>query len=297
MAAERPPKADSRSPGAGPPTRMGAGAARFVGLPPPGWEDAYHRLLTMPTGRFFGVLALAYVGLNVGFGVIYLLDPGGVAGARPGNLADTFFFSVQTMASVGYGAMYPRDGFANAVMTVEAFVSLANLGVATGLLFARLSRPTAQIKFSKQAVVAHFDGAPTLMFRAANRRRNTILEAQVSVSVVLDVVSTEGHRMRRFHDLSVLRSTSPMFLLTWQVMHRIDESSPLFGATAQSLVDSQAEVVVVMRGMDETTATTIHARHSYLPHEIVWGRRLRDVVDYDEQGRRVIDFRHFDELA
>ncbi|MEO8927123.1 MAG: ion channel [Caulobacteraceae bacterium] len=277
--------------------RMGAGTLPYLGLPRDGWRDAYHVLLTMPLAAFLGVMAAGFLTVNALFAGLYLLDPGGVTAARPGNFADAFFFSVQTMGTLGYGVMSPRSFYSNAVSTGETFVGLFNLAIATGLLFARISRPTARIMFSDRAVVTPLDGAPTLMFRAANRRRNLVVEAEVSVTLLHDATTAEGGLLRRFDELAVLRSRSPLFFMTWQVMHRVDETSPLFGETAQSLLAKRAELVVVMKGLDETFVSTIHARTSYTPDEIVWGRQLADIFVTDPKGRRAIDFRRFHDVV
>jgi inward rectifier potassium channel len=269
----------------------------YVGLPRDGWRDGYHLLLTIPLPAFLGVMGLAYVILNGVFALLYMLDPEAVAAARPGNFADHFFFSVETLGTLGYGVMSPRTLYGNAVMTLESFVGLFNLAIATGLMFARISRPTARIMFSDVAVVTLFEGVPALMFRAANRRRNLVVEAEVSVSMVQDVATAEGVAMRRFFDLPVVRARSPLFRLTWQVIHRIDEASPLHGFTAQNLVDGRAEILVVMKGLDETFASTIHARKSYGPEDIVWGRPFVDIFFEDEVRGRRIDFRRFHQTA
>lgn len=279
-------------PPAAPYRRLGTGRASYVGLPRDGWRDAYHWLLTIPLGQFFVVMALAYLAINAIFALLYMVDPNGVANARPGEFTDHFFFSVQTLAGIGYGAMFPRSLWANGLVTLEAFVGLFNLAVATGLLFARISRPTARIMFSNIAVVAPFDGSPALMFRAANRRRNLVVEAEVSLSLVRDVVTAEGITMRRFFDLTTTRARSPLFFLTWQVIHPIDPASPLYGETAASLTRQRAEILVVMKGLDETFVSTIHARTSYVPEQIVWGRRLADIF-IERDGMRTIDFRKF----
>ena len=273
--------------------RLGRSRARYLGLPRDGWRDAYHVLLTMPLWAFLTVMAAAYVGVNALFAAAYLADPVGIAGARPGDAQDAFFFSVQTLASVGYGQMWPRSLWANSIATVESFVGLFNLGVATGLLFARISRPTARIMFSRSAVVTPMNGIPTLMFRAANQRRNMVVEAEVSVTLIHDVVTEEGVTLRRFDEIPVLRSKSPLFFLTWQVMHAIDEASPLWGETTASLLARKAEILVVMKGLDETFVSTIHARASYTPHDILWGRRLSDIFTREPDGERAIDFRRF----
>jgi inward rectifier potassium channel len=226
-----------------------------------------------------------------------MLDPAGVSNARPGNFLDAFFFSAQTLGSVGYGAMWPRSVYANAVVTAETFVALCSLGAATGLLFARISRPTARIMFSSRAVVTPLDGVPTLMLRAANRRQNRVVEAEVSITLVHEVTTKEGVLLRRFDDLTPIRPKTPLFFLTWQVMHAIDESSPLYGATTESLEARKAEILVIMKGLDETFVSTIHARASYMPHEIAWGRRFADIFTTLPDGGRAIDFRRFHDIV
>jgi inward rectifier potassium channel len=216
---------------------------------------------------------------------------------RPGSFADAFFFSVQTLATLGYGVMAPRSLFANWVATAETFVGLFNLGVATGLLFARISRPTARIMFSRLAVVTPLNGRPTLMFRAANRRQNRVVEAEVSLTLIHDVRTQEGDTLRRFDELPLLRPKTPLFFLTWQVMHAIDETSPLFGETRESLLARRAELLVVMKGLDETFVSTIHTRMSYKPDEIAWGRRLADIFTNLPEGGRTIDFRRFHDIV
>jgi inward rectifier potassium channel len=273
--------------------RIGTRGLPAEGLPKDGWRDAYHYLLTMPLWAFFAAMASAFIVINGLFAGLYLLDPAGLSGARPGDFSDAFFFSVQTLGTVGYGVVAPRSLYENIVVTAEVFLGLFNLAVATGLLFARISRPTARIMFSQRAVVTPFEGQPTLIFRAANRRRNLVVEAEVSVNLLRDLTTLEGASMRRFDELKMVRARTPLFFLTWTVMHRIDESSPLWGETQESLFQKHAEVVVVMRGLDETFASTIHARTSYTPDEIVWDRRLSDIFVTDASGRRVLDFTRF----
>jgi inward rectifier potassium channel len=259
--------------------------------------DIYHRLLTIRWAGFFALLALAYLVFNLAFGALYLAQPGAVANAKPGSFADGFFFSVQTMATIGYGDMHPLTLYANLLVTLEVLLGLTGLALATGLIFARFSRPTALVMFSQVAVIADYDGVPTLMFRAANQRRNQILEAQVSVSVLRDERTSEGATMRRFHDLALARARTPMFSLTWTVMHPIDESSPLRGATAETLRAENVEIVVALIGLDGTFSQTIHARHSYVAEEIVWNRRFADVLSRLADGTRVIDYRRFHDVV
>ena len=276
----------------------GADPSRLVyrGLPKGGWRDAYHALLTMPFFAFLGVMGGGYLAINALFAGIYLLT-GGIAGARPGNFGDVFFFSVQTVGTLGYGGMSPKTLPANIAVTVEVFVGLFNLAVATGLLFARISRPTSRVMFSNRAVIEDFEGVPTLIFRAANQRRNRIVEAEVSVSLLRDQHTLEGRTIRRFEPLPTLRPMTPIFFLSWQIMHPIKEGSPLHGETRESLLASHAEIVVVVKGLDETFVQTVHARTSYTPDEIVWGGRLKDIFERTPDGRRVIDFTHFHDIV
>lgn len=274
-------------------TRETADETLAIGLPRPWLRDLYHQTLQMGWCPFLLLGGLLYIGLNLGFALLYLLQPGAIASARPGSLKDAFFFSVQTIASIGYGQMYPATTYANIVMTVEAAAGLLILALATGLVFARFSRPTARILFSRVAVIGPHNGRPTLTFRLANQRRNQILQAEVAVTLVRDEQTQEGPLIRRFYDLKLARYRSPVFALTFSIMHEIDRDSPLHGASAASLEADNTELVVTASGIDETIAQRVHARTSYLPHEILWGHRLVDVIGWTEDGGRVIDYRRF----
>jgi inward rectifier potassium channel len=261
-----------------------------------GFRDLYHQVLTMPVWGLLLMLACAYLTVNVLFAVVYLLQPGAIFGARPGSFADAFFFSVETLSTVGYGQMAPHGLYANLVFTVEAFAGLVTIALTTGLIFARVSKPTARVMFSRVAVVTNYDGVPTLMFRAANQRSNQILEAEVMVNVARQVTTAEGHSMRSFFDLNVVRARSPLFLLSWTIMHRLDETSPLYGATRQSMRAEATEIIVVISGMDDTFAQRIHARHAYTTDEILWDKQFEDVLSMTNDGRRIVDYRKFHDV-
>jgi inward rectifier potassium channel len=255
--------------------------------------DLYHRLLTARWITFFAVMAAAYVLFNLGFALLYRLQPGSIANAGPDSFADSFFFSVQTMATIGYGDMRPATLYANLLVSVEVLLGLAGFALATGIIFARFSRPTARVMFSKVAVVTRHEGKPTLMFRAANQRLNRIIEAQVNVNLARNEVTVEGVAMRRFYELKLERARSPLFVLTWTVMHVIDEASPLHGAGRDSLMREGAEIIVAIAGIDETLSQTIHARHLYAAEDIQWGRRLADILGQTASGTTVFDYARF----
>ncbi|WP_414588128.1 ion channel [Scytonema sp. PCC 10023] len=260
------------------------------------WRDPYHLLLTLCWYKTLGFITLGYVLANAFFAFAYLAGGDGIENARPGNFLDAFFFSVQTMASIGYGAMYPKTTYANILVTIEALLGLIGLAMATGLMFARFSLPQARVMFSRVAVITSYNGIPTLMLRVANERQNWILEAQVRVSLVRSEITKEGDVMRRFYDMSLVRSQSPLFALTWTVMHPIDESSPLYGVTPEAMVEDDMEIVVTLTGLDETVTQTIHARHSYVGEEILWNMRFVDILSKTRDGRRSINYTRFHDV-
>ena len=264
-----------------------------IGLRRPWFGDLYHFMLRISWCSFLlGGVAL-YIAANAGFALLYLLQPGAIGNARPGSFADAFFFSVQTIGTIGYGQLVPATLYANLLVTLETASGLMFLAIATGLVFARFSRPTARMLFSRVAVIGPHNGRPTLSVRLANQRRNQILQAEVAATLVRDERTEEGVLIRRFYDLPLARYRSPIFALTFTVMHEIDRDSPLYGASAALLEAQNVEVVVTATGIDETIAQRVHARTSYLPDEILWGHRFVDVIGWTEDGSRVIDYRRF----
>jgi inward rectifier potassium channel len=260
-------------------------------------RDMYHFLLTIPWVWFIGLLCLGYIALNAGFALLFLIDGDGLKNAIPDSFLDAFFFSVQTMATIGYGSIYPNSFYANVIVVVEALVGLILVAMATGLMFARFARPTSRILFSQVAVISKHNGIPTLMFRTANERQNIILEAKLWAVMLRDEISTEGSVMRRFHDLKLTRSQTPIFSLSWMAMHIIDETSPLYGCTSQTLEEIDAEIIVTLTGTDETFAQTIHARQSFISDEILWDMKFVDILAKLPDGRRSIDYKLFHQIA
>ena len=255
------------------------------------WKDTYHAVLIVPWSVFFLGLAFYFALVNAAFACFYMLDRHGIDNAH--GFWDFFLFSVQTMGSANYTVMMPRSVYANIVVSSEAFFGIVNLALVTGIVFARFSRPFARVVFSKVAVIAPFDGVPTLMFRAANQRSNLIYDASVTVSLARQVTTREGHAMRRFEELALIRDRTPLFGLSWTVMHRIDETSPLYGHDEDALYEMEAEVIIMLSGTDETLADVIYARHSYTPDEILRERRFVDVISITESGRRMVDLNRF----
>jgi len=255
-------------------------------------SDLYYQLLIVPWSGFFALTAIAYFAFNLAFAVLYRAQVGSIADANP-SFWDAFFFSVQTMATIGYGDLRPATTYANILVTVEVLLGLMGFALATGVIFARISLPTARVTFSRVAVVTPQDGRPTLMFRVANRRSNRIVEATVALTLVRDETTLEGMRMRRFHDLKVERHRTPLFSISWTVMHVIDATSALVGATHGSVQAQGIELIVTLIGLDETLSQTVHARHSYRAGDILFGRRLVDILSSAEDGTRTVDYARF----
>jgi inward rectifier potassium channel len=285
-----PPRPPRRSLGK---TPRGERMAVMIGQDSGRFRDFYHGMLTASWPMFFLQLAGMFTVVNLGFALLYVADRGGIANARPGSFADAFFFSVQTLGTLGYGVMAPHSLYANILVTAESFSGILTIALFTGIIFARFSRPFARVLFSRVAVVTHFDGTPTLMFRAANQRGEAMLDATVTVVLARQYTTLEGVTMRRFQELKLLRSTNPLFALSWTVMHPIDEASPLFGLTSEQMQAQEMEIVVTMNGVDETIADRTYARHAYWADEIIWNERFVDVVSITPTGHRMVDLTRF----
>ncbi|HMH63959.1 MAG TPA: ion channel [Rhizomicrobium sp.] len=255
--------------------------------------DFYHNILIASWPWFFAQLAGAFIVVNLVFAMFYVIDRGGIVNARPGSYLDAFFFSVQTLGTLGYGAMAPRTLYTNLLVTVESFTGILTIALFTGIIFARFSRPFARVVFSKIAVVTPFDGVPTLMFRTANQRGEAIMDASVVVTLARQHTSLEGVTMRRFHELKLMRSNNSLFALSWTVMHPIDQDSPLYGLTPEDMEAQDMEIIVMLNGLDEILADRIYARHAYWADEIVWNRRFVDVISVTPAGHRMVDLTQF----
>lgn len=267
------------------------------GVAPRRLHDLYHSALNAPWWVLLASFAGFYAVVNALFALAYVAGGDDIANARAGSFVDAFFFSVQTMATIGYGALAPRTFYANVLVAIEAFLGVLSFALATGLFFAKFSRPTARVLFSRVAVVAPRDGVRSLMLRMANERANQIFEAQVHLALARTETTLEGEHVRRFYDLELVRTRTPLFVLTWTVIHPIDERSPLFGATPESLREAEGEIIVSVMGVDETFSQTIHARYSYVADEIAWDARFADIMSRLPDGRRLVDYTRFHDVV
>lgn len=246
----------------------------------------YHFLLTLSWWRFLLICSGFYLGVNLFFGVLYLLcGEGAVADASLVPIENrfwrAFFFSVQTFATIGYGAIQPNGYAANFVMTVESFVGIVSQAFITGLLFARFARPTAQIQFSDCAVIAPYRDITGFMCRVVNIRVSQMIEIRAQL-LFARFVDKNGVRTRVFDVLELERPQVSFMPLAWTIVHPISENSPLFNLTEADLVRSEAEFLILLTGFDETFSQNVHARSSYKPREIEWNAKFSNLYVRDE---------------
>jgi inward rectifier potassium channel len=255
----------------------------------------YHFLLTVSWTGFLCAVAVTYLLVNVIFAATYLAcGPGALAGtgasSMGGPFAQAFFFSVETFATIGYGQIAPVGTAANVIVTIEALVGLMYQALATGLLFARFTRPTASVVFSRHAVVAPYNDGVALMFRLVNRRHTEIIQLEAQVLFSAMAPDGRGGLTRKYIPLALERNRVTFFPLSWTVVHPIDSASPLAGHTIDTLRETHGEILVLLSGIDEALEQTVHARSSYRADEIVWNARFTSMfLEFDDSERVTVD--------
>ena len=270
--------------------RMGSSEVTTHGLPRAYLQDVYHYAMTLSWWWFMAICALAFLLLNMVFAVLYSLGQDAIANQFPNGFWGAFFFSVETLATVGYGDMHPSTLYAHTVATVEIFLGMTSVALITGVMFARFSRPRARILFSEHPVVTTMDGQQTLMVRMANARQNMIVDASAKLRLIRTETTSEGQQFRRIYDLPLRRDEQPMFILGWSLMHDIDANSPLRDHALHAQAASDAILVVSISGVDETTSQTMLSRHIYQHNKILWGHRYVDLLHTDADGNSHMDY-------
>jgi inward rectifier potassium channel len=254
--------------------------------------DAFHFLRSTSWTQLTLFFLALYFAINLFFGAVLYFGDARILNAQPG-FVDRFVFSVQTMATIGYGFLAPDDWLSHSVVTVQSFVSIMFNAMVTGVFFSKFSTPSAKVMWSRTAVVADEDGVPTLMFRCANARKTALVEATINVAITRDEVLSHGESVRRIYDLQLRRRTSPMFALSWTVYHRIDANSPLYGRTPEQIEAEQMNFIATLTAIDDSLAATVHARHIYEWHRIQWNHRFRDIIVHNPDGSRSFDYSGF----
>ena len=257
------------------------------------WADISHRCMTASWPAFILGAAAVFLAFNAVFGLLYFIGDHPIANVKTRDYIDYFYFSIETLSTAGYGDMHPQTHYGHLIATIELFTGIFSMSLMTGLVFARFSRPSARLLFANNPVIAPHDGVPTLMVRLANERHNIIGNATARLWLFKDIVTAEGHEVRRFYELPLMRNESPALALSWTLYHVIDEQSPLHQLTADDLAASDVSLVVVVSGYDVVAAQTVHARKPYEHHEILFGRRYADVLGTSPDGRVKIDYGRF----
>jgi inward rectifier potassium channel len=272
--------------------RDGTFNSRRLGVPFLTSLSLYHRMLTISWAKFFALAVGGYIGVNTLFALAYLAcGPDSLTGITSSSVGGgfwrAFFFSVETLATIGYGNVSPNGMAPHLVMTVESLVGLLSFALGTGILFARFSRPTAAVVFSTRAVVAPYRGVTAFMFRITNGRTNQLVEMEAKV-----LFSYIDGSARRYYQLVLERTRVVFFPLSWTIVHPIDEKSPMWRMTHEDLVRREAEFMILLAGVDETFSQTVHARSSYKANEIEFGHRFVNIYNpIDEAGVVSIDVR------
>jgi len=257
-------------------------------------SDAYFFLLEGSWTRFLLSLTFVYLMLNVLFAGLYLLDPASIGAESGAAFATAFAFSVQTMSTIGYGAIHPLTPYGDLIVTIEAAVGMLAVAFATGLMFAKASRPRSSVLFSRPMVLTTINGQRTLMFRVGNARGNEVVEANINVTALVDEVAPEGHSLRRLIDLDLVRSRTPVFTLSWSVMHPVDDQSPFANTRGGEDLGRIRAVIVTIMGHDATYGETTHSRHIYHPRlDLAFDHHFVDVISQLSDGRLMVDYNDF----
>jgi inward rectifier potassium channel len=259
-------------------------------------RDFYHALLRGPWWVTIASISGVFLAANALFALGYVAT-GGIVHAAPGSFRDAFFFSVQTMGTIGYGALYPESPLANTLVVAECITGLTLTALATGLVFAKFSRSTARVAFTHEAVIAPMDGVPTLMFRLGNQRGNQIVDAQIRAVLVRTERTAEGVAFYRTLDLALTRGHAMSLSRSWSVMHRIDAHSPLAGRTPESFAAEETEIGVMVIGLDDITMQPVHAGYRYFARDVLWGARHADILSESADGNLVLDLAKFHDVV
>jgi inward rectifier potassium channel len=267
---------------------------KVVGLKREIFSDLYHHFLGKSWWQFLFTILVLFVSVNIIFTFFYI-ECDGIHNAN--SKLDYYFFSVQTLSTIGYGFMYPTNLCSHILIVIQSFLGLLFLSFLTGLVYSKFSIPRAKIIFTKNSLV-NYDGEDLcLKFRMTNKRANQIVDARIKLVMLKTEIKNDGSRFRKIHDMKLVRSEIPMFSLSFTVQHIIDEASPFYKETHESLVQKEVFVIVTITGLDETMSQTISTRHTYSFDEVIWGATFKDVLVPDENGDIYFNFNNFDEIV
>ena len=258
--------------------RIGEREIVAIGVAEDFWRDFSHRAMTASWPAFIAATAGVFVLLNASFALAYLLGQAPVSNVAAGDALQYFYFSIETLATVGYGDMHPQSHYGHVIASIESFTGIFCIALMTGLIFARFSRPQARILFAHAPIISTHDGQPAFMVRLANERHNSISDATAKLWFLRRYSTTEGRQFRGFAEMRLVRSENPTFQLSWTLFHPIDASSPLFGMSAADLERLEAAFTVTINGLDETSSQPVHARQAWSHLDLRWNHHYADIL-------------------
>lgn len=261
------------------------------------FKDIYHLVLAATWFEFFLVNTTLYLCMNMFFATLYMWGGDNILNAGVGSYWDAFVFSFQTSTTIGYGHYIPANAYADAIVILDTLSGIIFVAITTGLAFAKFSRPTANVLFSERCVIHKYEGKKTLFFRVANARDSHIADATIDASIIMAEKSQEGVTMQRIRDLKLVRSKSPIFALSWTVMHIIDETSPLLTLTWEDLVERNVRIVISLTGIDDWSSQLVHSTHLYKYEEIVYNMKFADILIDNHDDSITMDYSRFNELV
>lgn len=267
-----------------------------VGIEKKYFTDLYHLLLRLPWPKFTLVIFSWFVACNFIFAGLYLAGGDCIGAKDPHSFLEAFAFSVQTMVTIGYGIFHPTTSYALILSCFEAFFGMFFTAAGAGLMFAKFSRPTARLRFTKNALVTLKNGVPTLQFRVANMRTSVINDVTATLTAMIDEVSSEGQELRRPRELTLERSRTPFLSLAWILIHPITADSPLYGITEENKNEKFAMLVVSIQGVESQLTSQVSDQHFYRPQDLILGARFVDMIEDLEDGRYLIDHRKLDQM-
>lgn len=260
------------------------------------FSDIYHFVLAISWFEFFLINTSLYLCMNLFFASLYYLGGETIVNADPYSYWDAFVFSFQTSTTIGYGYLRPASSYADAVVILDTLSGIIFVTITTGLAFAKFSRPTARVLFTDNCVVHPYQGRPTLMFRVTNSRDSHIADASIDAVGILSETSEEGLRMQRLYDLPLIRRKTPIFFVSWSVMHIIDEESPLFGLSQEELERKKLRIAISLTGIDDWSAQMVHTSYMYRFSDIIYDKKFADMVESHPDGSLTLDYDKFNQL-
>ncbi len=260
-------------------------------------KDFYINSIATSWSKLIFFIVFLYITLNCFFASLYLLEDGGISNTHAGSFADSFFFSVQTLATIGYGTMSPQTIFTNILVAIEAFVGLLGLALATGIIFSKLSRPSTRILFGHKALISSHKNVNCFMFRLGNLRNSPIADPTIKAVFICDEKTENNSTRRAFYDLNLVRNNVPLLTPSWTIRHQITKNSPLFNITKEILEERNIEIIVSVTGFDETLSQTVRSHYSYIAKEIAFDGNFVDIMSWDKTGAINVNYKLFHDIV